>query len=189
MTIATNAAAQGANWDGGTVGTNEMARGHSDSNPNSACEADASDANAYVETNCATRSSSGTFNQKRTHTLSNGEVIWDLAGNVFEWTSYFNNEEKPTPNTNAWYQYTQPIVGTTTMPITDLIPQVAIDNSWNSTESIGQYYPGNDAAGGAMLRGGKWQDTMFAGVFTTHMSQDPTLVNSSIGFRCVVAVP
>ena len=25
--------------------------------------------------------------QKRTHTLSNGEVIWDMAGNVWEWTS------------------------------------------------------------------------------------------------------
>ena len=24
---------------------------------------------------------------KRTHTLSNGEVIWDMAGNVWEWTS------------------------------------------------------------------------------------------------------
>ena len=187
MTIATNVAEQATNWEGEVVGTNEMARGHSDNNPANACAADASDSNAYVETDC-TGSASGTFNQRRTHTLSNGEVIWDLAGNVWEWTSYFNDKEKPTPVGNAWDEFTD-LTGTTTMPLTDLIPQVAIDNSWNSIKSIGQYYPGNDVSGGALLRGGRMDYTNFAGVFTARLYDSPIYEDSGIGFRCVVTVP
>ena len=188
MTIATNIALQGINWNGGTVGTNEMARGHSDNSPANACAADAIDANAYVEKDC-TGTSSGTFNQRRTHTLSNGEVIWDLAGNVSEWTNHFNDEEKPTPSTGNWYDYTQSIIGTATMPLTDLIPKVAIDNTWGSAESIGQYFPGNDSSGGGLLRSGKWNDATYAGVFMANLSESVTSTFSNVGFRCAVTVP
>ena len=187
MTIGANAAALGSNWDGGNVGTNGLARGHSDDSPNEACAADANDANSYVEGSC-TGSSTGTFVQRRTHTLSNGAVIWDLAGNVREWTSYFNDEEKPTPLDVIWDEFTD-LSGTTTMPLTDLIPQTAIDSSWNSTKSIGGYYSGNDSSGGAMVRGGHKSDDPNAGVFSIRLDADPTTVNTLWGFRCVVAVP
>lgn len=193
MTIATNVAAQGANWDGGTVGVNEMARGHSDNNPSSACEADSSDANAYVETNCATRSSTGTFNQRRTHNLSNGEVIWDLAGNAWEWTSYFNDSDKPYDATDgspvaSWREYT--LIDTFgAMSQTDLISQAAVTGSWSSTQSIGQYYAGTSGSGGALRRGGNWYDATLAGVFSAGLDVSPTNLGSNFGFRCVVSVP
>ena len=192
MTIATNVAAQGANWDGGTVGTNEMTRGHSDNNPTNACAADASDANAYVETDC-TGSPSGTFNQRRTHTLSNGEVIWDLSGNVWEWTSYFNDSDKPYDATDgnpvaSWREYT--LIDTFgTMSQTDLISQAAVTGGWSSTEAIGQYNAQVNGSGGALRRGGYWNDTTNAGVFAAILSSSPTNTDSRIGFRCAVAVP
>ncbi|MFK7826052.1 MAG: hypothetical protein AB8G05_18010 [Oligoflexales bacterium] len=193
MTIGANLANVASNWSNGTVGDAELARGHSDDNPSNMCAADASDANAYVETTC-TGSSSGTFNQRRTHTLSNGEVIWDLAGNAWEWTSYFNDEEKPTPAVaSTWYQYTQPVVGTSTMPLSDLIPTNALksfwDDTWNATESIGKYYPGSDGSGGALTRGNAFDDGDRVGVFTARLSRNITATNADLGFRCTVSVP
>ena len=32
-------------------------------------------------------------NERRTHTLSNGEVIWDVAGNAWEWVKDDSNNE------------------------------------------------------------------------------------------------
>ena len=196
MTIGANIANVGSNWDGGTVGTNDMTRGHSDNDPAEACAANASDANAYVATNC-NGSSTGTFNQRRTFTLSNSEVIWDFAGNVWEWTSYFNDDEKPsddgTPEAD-WEEYSLPLVATSTMPTSDLIPTNAVksfwSNSWNSTQSIGQFLPGIDSSGGALDRGGHWNDTSNAGMFAARLSIAVTdNTNTNIGFRCAVAVP
>ena len=192
MTIGANIANQGGNWDGGTVGINELVRGHSDGSPGNACAADASDANAYVETDC-TGSASGTFNQRRTHTLSNGRVIWDFAGNVSEWTSYFNDADKPYVASNGspvgnWREYT--LVDTFgSMAHTDLISQAAIDGSWTSAESIGQYYAGNSGSGGALRRGGKWDNSTNAGVFTARLNSSPTRTATFLGFRCAVAAP
>lgn len=192
MTIATNLAAQGNNWDGGTVGINEMSRGHSDNNPSSACEADANDANAYVETDCATgRSSSGTFNQRRTHILSNGEVIWDLAGNVWEWTSYFNDSDKPNAGV-SWIEYSG-ISSSTSMPATDLAPNNAIksfwNDGWNSAQSIGRYFPGPNGSGGGLLRGAVWSDNLISGLFSAFLHRAPTGSDPLAGFRCTVEVP
>ena len=198
MTIATNAASQNSNWSGGTVGSGTLYRGHSDNSPTVACPAGSIDDNAYVEddagTDC-TAYASGTENdeatQRRTHTLSNGQVIWDLSGNVWEWTSYFNDDEKPTPldSTDEFSNLT----GTTTMPLTDLIPNNAVksfwDDDWNSTEAIGRYTPGSDASGGALRRGGRWGSTSSAGIFTVNMSDSPTTVRANLGFRCAIAVP
>ena len=191
MTIATNVAGVGSNWEGGTIGTNGLARGHSDNNPANACAADASDANAYVQTDC-TGSASGTFNQRRTHTLSNGQVIWDLGGNIAERTAYFNDEEKP--NSEATWRNFTVSMGTTTMPKSDLVPQIAIDNSWSSgagQENIGRYFGGGDGSGGVLIRGGAWllDATENSGIFTAHMNQGPTDTNVKYGFRCVVGVP
>ena len=181
MTIATNAAAQGANWDGGIVGTNEMARGHSDGDPASHCEADANDANAYVDGTC-TGSSSGTFNQRRTLYLSNGEVIWDLAGNQWEWTNYYNATDKPN-NGASWTEYTS-VTGTSSMPLTDLIPQVAIDNSWNTNQGLGSYAPLN---GGALVRGADYPNGALVGVFAAHIGLQATSEPTAVSFRCALS--
>ncbi|MFK7826952.1 MAG: hypothetical protein AB8G05_22610, partial [Oligoflexales bacterium] len=192
MTIAANVANVASNWSNGTVGDAELARGHSDSDPASACAADASDANAYVETTC-TGSSSGTFSQRRTMNLSNGNVIWDLSGNVREWTDYYNDEEKPTPNDTSYNEFSLPIVGTTTMPLSDLIPTNAVksfwDDSWDSTEGVGKGKSGVDADGGGFTRGGGYTGGTNNGIFRFRLDEDATASSATLGFRCAVELP
>ena len=191
MTVASNVATTGLNWSNGIVGDSEMAKGHSDNNPASACPADPNDTNAYVETNCSTRSSTGIFNQRRTHYLSDGQIIWDLAGNVREWTSYLNINDKPTPTSNGQLFYTEydNVLGTATMPLTDLIPQIAIDNTWNSSQSIGMYSPRSNGLGGSLTRGGNKQDNRIAGVFASDLHYSTTTTRDFIGFRCSFSFP
>ena len=52
-----------------------------------------------------TCSSSVWDDQRRTLLLSNGNFIWDLAGNMWEWVDHYNRDNKPTPATNAWYEF------------------------------------------------------------------------------------
>jgi prepilin-type N-terminal cleavage/methylation domain-containing protein len=81
MTIAQNVLGVTSNWSTGTVGSGYVYRGHSDLVPPAAQEASANDSDGYYLTQNGT-----TGSQRRTLTLSNGEVIWDLAGNVRELT-------------------------------------------------------------------------------------------------------
>ena len=187
MTVAANVAGVASNWSAGSVGNGVLAQGHSDNNPSNACESDANDTNAWVDGSC-TGSSSGSFDQKRTLNLSNGELIWDLAGNLSEWTTYFNDSDKPTP-TGGWNEYSTPVVGTGTTPLSDIIPTSKSywNTSWNSSEGIGEYQAGTNGSGGALLRGGRFKFPKQVGVFTADFSIDSTYTTNGHkrGFRCV----
>ena len=119
---------------------------------------------------------------------SNGSVIWDFAGNVWEWISYFNSDDKPTPLADAWNQYTA-VSGTNTMSKTDLVIQDAITNSWDSDEGIGQYWPGTNTVGGSLTRSGHWFDGTGSGIFSACIDRTPTYEHRHVGFRCAVSVP
>ena len=106
--------------------------------------------------------------------------LYNMAGNVSEWTSYFNQSDKPTPLGNAWDEFPN-ITGSTEMSLTELIPQVAIDNGWNSSEFIGRYFPGENNSGGALRRGGRWTG---GGVFTANLNNAPANSRFDVGFRC-----
>lgn len=186
MTIGANAAGINGNWSGGTVGSGSLFAGHNDNSPASACAAPSNDTDFYVETNCTAVSSGDSAEQRRTLTLSNNNVIWDLSGNVHEWVDYINRGNKPGA-TNAWYQYTA-VTGTPTTALKDLVPTNAVkafwSDAWNSAQGIGQYYPGTNGAGGALRRGGYWNIGSYTGVFTAAMHDAPSYSTSDIGFRC-----
>ena len=190
MTIAVNIANVASNWNNSAVGDSLLNRGHSDNDPAEVCAASSNDTLNVVETDCTNKSSGNDdFVEKRTHALSNGAVIWDFAGNAGEWVDYFNDVDKATPVTHDWYEYSLPVVGTTKMPLTDLIPQIAIDNGWDSTNSIGKYLSRpNGGDRGGMRRGGNYYRGDKAGVFSTHM-QPPTYTSAALGFRCAVSIP
>ena len=102
MTIARNIEGQLSNWTTGTaastaIGTGGLYRGHSDGTPDTALEAGA-DNDGYIGTG-----NSGFSIERRTHTLSNGEVIWDLGGNVWEWTSdTILGKDQPKGSSTGW---------------------------------------------------------------------------------------
>ena len=180
MTIATNIANQGNNWQGGTVGTNSLNRGNSDGSVQEVSD----DSNACDGTSAGSCTpTSGWHINRRTHTLSNGEVIWDMAGNAWEWTS---DDGRASGKASPGFSFKEfdTISGGTQLK-TDFIPQVAIDSSWNSAQGIGQYYPGSDNSGGALRRGARWLDGTYAGVFAAAMDFVSSDSNIYTGFRCV----
>ena len=188
MTLAANVANVASNWSGNAVGSGALNRGHSDNAPANALAA-STDTDACNGTG-QTCSDTTWDSQRRTHKLSNNNVIWDLAGNVYEWVDYNNYEDKPTPAA-AWAEYTA-VTGSTTMAKTSLVPANAQkswwNNSWNgATNGIGQYYAGTNGSAGALRRGGDWNSGSTSGVFTAVLNIDPsyTITYTYIGFRCV----
>ena len=188
MTLASNVANVGSNWSEGFVGGGELARGHSDNNPSEICAADANDDNAYVEGSCSGSPDGDNFRERRTHRLSNSELIWDLSSNVWEWIDYNNANDRPSPYGNTFFEYTA-VADTNVMDLTELIPQFAIDSNWNSNQSIGQYYPGLDNSGGALYRGGSYFFGDASGVFNAAMELTSTSTGPDIGFRCAIDIP
>ena len=69
------------NWSNSTIGgANAINTGHGDLDPSGSCDG----AIENVKVDCLSIDDAKP-QQKRTHTLSNNEVIWDIAGNVTEW--------------------------------------------------------------------------------------------------------
>jgi prepilin-type N-terminal cleavage/methylation domain-containing protein len=179
QTIAWNAENVGSNWNGGVVGTNYIYSGHNDSQPANALPADPNDNNGYAgETNTG-----GT--QRRTLTLSNGSVVWDMAGNVWQWTNdAITGTNEPYASTGGftWSQFTA-ITNWGTMSQSTAGP---LNATWNSSKGIGQIYSEGATDGNTygFIRSGNWGNGSDAGVETLILSFTPGFTNAGIGFRC-----
>jgi hypothetical protein len=190
MTIAQNALSVSSNWTdvGGTthqVGTGYIYSGHNDNTPSKAIEADSNDANGYTNTDNTSPS-----NQLRTLTLTNGEVIWDLAGNAFEWTQgTIDGGQLPGLSGDTVYNWRQWNDGSL---IQNGLPGSSMPGStgltgitWNSSSGIGQLNTNYGETGArAFRRGGYWGGGSNAGVLALHLynsSSDDT--SGGIGLR------
>ncbi len=134
----------------------------------------------------------GTFDYRRTHTLSNNEDIWDLSGNVWEWVNW-----QVTPANKAYIAATPIDTEQGWKEFKDLNTNVAsVDemkpSTWQSTfltatgtEGIRRYYTGINSTGGAALRGSIWDYGLNAGAFTLSLSPSSHASATDIGFRCV----
>ncbi len=86
MTVARNAESVAANWSGGSVGSGGMFRGNNGLEFDSlGCDGAGTDHVAAASAdNAALSSSRSSCADKRQLKLTNGEIVWDLAGNVWE---------------------------------------------------------------------------------------------------------
>jgi prepilin-type N-terminal cleavage/methylation domain-containing protein len=198
MTIVTNAAGQGTNWSSGTVGTGYMYSGHNDNNPAWASFADPNDANGYAGTSSAT-------NQRRTYTLSNGSVIWDMAGNVWQEVqrSVMNQGDLTTTMalpvrsdgaaTWDWGEYGGAGTTNNAKYVSSWSTDVALskvgppNSSWNSTNGMGQvntWGNGVNQNTNAFVRGGYWGNGSNDGPFALNVAWSTGFTYNSLGFRC-----
>lgn len=183
MTIVQNVLSVSSNWSSGIVGTDYIYSGHNDNAPANALAADTNDSNGYYgETNIG-------GNQRRTLTLTNGEVIWDMAGNVHEWTSGTTTGGQPGVAYNgygSWIQWPNVTIQGTLSP--NPFPAGTNINgagAWTSTNGIGQLLSNpTETSARAFLRGGAWKTGIKAGVLNLNFGPGPpSITRTGIGFR------
>ena len=195
MTIATNAANQGSNWSGGTVGSGYLYSGHNDGAPFDALPTSADDTNGYYgETNTG-------GNQRRTFTLSNGSIIWDMAGNDYQHVQRSINNQGDLVTTMAlpscsngtagWERCEYSSLGapyisawSSDVAQADVAPP---NSSWYSVNGVGRvftYGTGGNQGTNVIIRGGYWGSYSDAGAFMLHTDWVTSSMTYDVGFRC-----
>ena len=105
---------------------------------------------------------------------SSSEGVYDMTGNVWEWTNETISYTKTCGDTKvSGYCYWN---GTAWLATTNA-----------QTAKYGNdyvYFLGNSSTGKAVLRGGFWDHTGYAGPFCAHLSHAPSTVANYLGFRC-----
>ena len=189
MTRARNIELVPSNWSGWFVGDGYLPRGNTTLGRA-----------AYIT------DPEGTGYDKRTLTLTNGEVIWDLAGNVWEWTndnidmsvnrpkSFNENGDEIT--TNGYYNYSfkasDPYgygyikyddLGNTTLKYKDLF--LLTSGNYNVDNGIGRMYL-STSTNRVFLRGGSWHTGSHSGPLALNRDSASGSLSSYFGLRCAV---
>lgn len=169
------------NWSGGDVGVGFINSGHNNNSPAMTIPTSSDDTNAYASTG-----NSAPSNQKRTHEFSNGEIIWDYAGNVWE-VMY---ETQNVGSNNGWEEYTD-------AHSNPFEPQniVGSEYNWSSGQGIGQkdhagtsnLYESNIGTGSyRLLSSGNWSNGTGAGLFASNWNAySASFRGDGVGFRCI----
>ena len=143
-------------------------------------------ANAYWPTIGVSASSD---QEKRTFNLSNGAIVWDIAGNAWNWVSdtvsSLGISSAINPGSNSWLDFNNATFGTRGSPTADSLAfggyLLATSNS-----NSGMVYTGGNTA---LARGNYYTSASSgatSGVFsaTTQFSTNDSS-NVNVGFRCV----
>mgnify|MGYP000297782137 CR=1 FL=1 len=213
MTIAKNIIESSQNWCdpmipdkcGLEIGKGIVPSGHSNEKPDKALPASIDDDNSCYLTGDSTDGCKSSGSQKRTFTLKNKEVIWDIAGNVWEMVDLVINVENqpsaknaseirtgwgwsefyPTKDPNAWYLFDYGVLRPSDLTVSGIW--------WTSDLGIGKISHNsrpNVTGKVALIRGGSWNTVSNAGIFTTALVMGPydnsLDINSAVGFRCAI---
>jgi prepilin-type N-terminal cleavage/methylation domain-containing protein len=171
LTIAQNVLSVDANWSGGSVGSGCIFRGNNG----------VADACGYNGSN----PEGGTGrNSKASLTLTNGEVIWDFASNVWEWTTGSTTGGQPGAPGTAWRDWNALSVAGTVSPNPHPSYANPSASAWNSDQGIGKINSdSSQVAFYVFQRGGGWNDNINAGVFGLNTSLWPNNTSVNVGFR------
>lgn len=189
MTLAQNVLSVPSNWNTGIVGSGFIYSGHNDGTPGNSLAA-AVDTDTYS----GTGQSSGS--QRRTLALTNGEVIWDMSGNVSEWTSNQIVGDKPDIGVMYWTDIEWSDINSSSnfenkAVFDSWVPYLypagtglTNANTWNSANGIGRPYIALELKGlGSNLRSGSWFSGGSAGVLHQVFGAKVTSSASDYGFR------
>lgn len=182
MTLAKNALSVPENWSGGAVGSGYIYSGHNDNAPASSLMASTDDSDGYYGTGNTAGS-----NQKRTLKLTNGEVIWDMAGNVRDWTSGKTTGNQPGATNGGfdWREYTALTnPGSLTVDMSPVGTGISGSSSWTSVHGIGRIHSdADDIILRSIYRGGGWNNSVNAGILSSVLSYTPNSIVTGLGFR------
>lgn len=185
LTIAQNIMLVDSNWSGGSVGTGYIYTGHVGNDPNSPLAASSDDNDNLFGITGSTGSSAG-LNNIRTLTLSNGEVIWDFAGNTWEWTSGTATTGKP-GNTAAGNNYRNwNVLEVTGSLDPNPLPSFAYSgaSNWDSSNGIGRIYSSStDVSTRGFMRGGLWNSGSNGGIYAVYLGYFPGQTSTATSFR------
>jgi formylglycine-generating enzyme required for sulfatase activity len=223
MTIARNVEQQKENWCdrngadcGFPSGTKNkiLANGHNDSNNEASASVTAVGAlvagpdsePCFGTTTDGSNACGGRGSQKRTLQLANGNILWDFAGNVWQWVdATIARKDQPQSKTNSkidygwkWSDFTlgalpSVITGNGQTPSLGYDAFRPSDPTWNSNNGVGRIYHyssanDTDTAQYGFIRGGNWRHGYDSGAFCVHLSPPSTTANiDDVGFRCVAS--
>lgn len=152
LAIAYDISQQDINWTGGKVGTGSIYQG--------------------LHLGSVSEAKPASFepqeSERRWHQLSNGERIYDFAGNAFTWV--FDNAQGDIDGKNS--KITADSISLTTAPY----PSTEKGMGWRPDGA-------RDWSGGALIRGGCWNSESLAGVFFLDGGW-PDGELDYVGFRC-----
>jgi hypothetical protein len=180
QTVARNAESVGANWSGGAVGSGVMNKGHTDSSnqslPNS------TDTDPYFETGNSENDPVGAgWEQKRTHELSNGEIVWDFGGNIWQFVSDNSVDIGMSPQIEYFPGYKSNAYFSIENHTTNRL-LFAPHGFYGINENVGSIWGGNHAIRRAIT----WSEfsSVKGGIFSATLAHSITQFLALTGFRC-----
>jgi len=195
MTIARNIERVPSNWSGGVVGQGSLKRGNTGDNV------------SRVAYNGADPENGTGRNELAKLTLSNGSEIWDLSGNVLEWTDkiynnldynvsildiedylYFYPEYSVLYETGQEVNFNERQYFVTYRDIGLNYKDLFLLNSdYNRENGIGcMEYEYDGGYNIVFLRGGIWYNGAVVGLLHLGAYSAPSSASDELGFRCVV---
>ncbi len=180
QTVARNAESVGANWSGGAVGSGVLNKGHTDNSAHSL--PNSTDTDPYFETgNSENDPVGGGWEQKRTHVLSNGEIVWDFGGNIWQFVSDNALDIGMSPQIEYVPGYTSNAYFSIENHTTNRL-LFAPNGFYGINENVGSIWGGNQA----IRRAWYWSDylNVRGGIFTATLGYSTTASLALTGFRC-----
>lgn len=160
LAVASDALAIGANWRGSVMyrglSASTVARGQASSESQPAA----------------------TSLEYRKKVLSNGAVIWDLGGNVWQWVD-------GTQPSGSWYtgDTTTGWIEATSPAITNPLLKLSLGSSPGAAYGIGRVFNFSADSTRVMLRGGRWDESDNGGLFALRLNRTESDKGVGYGFR------